>query len=319
MQLPYIRQWRRVEGFGAPGAREVAPMATLAEELRRDVIMLAEHIGPRGVHSPKAYALAREFLVSCLQRAGHAVKQHEYDEGGVTCVNFEAVIEGDDPRALVVGAHYDSVENCPAANDNASGVAGILALARRLHGAKPKHTIRLVLFANEEPPFFNINAMGSQIYARACRARGDELVGMICLETIGCFMSAKNSQNWPNGIAGLILPTTGDFIAFVGNTSSRGFIQRCAEIFGKRAEVPLLAGTVPTSLAPMVEWSDHRGFNEAGYEAFMVTDTAPLRYEHYHKPTDTHEKLDYVTMARVLIGVERVVREVAGMPTLTIS
>ncbi|MBL0869839.1 MAG: M28 family peptidase [Phycisphaerales bacterium] len=320
MQLPYIKQWRRVEPrAGAVAASENERAMSLAQELRRDVVMLSEHIGTRGVHSPKAYRLAREFLVSCLQRAGHVVKQHEYDEDGVTCANLEVVIEGDNPRALVVGAHYDSVENCPAANDNASGVAGILALARRLHGVKPKHTIRLVLFANEEPPYFNLNAMGSQIYARACKARADELVGMICLETIGCFLHESGSQNWPSGIAGLVLPTTGDFISFVGDTSSRGFIKRCAEVFGERAEVPLLAGAVPASVAPMVVWSDHRGFNESGYEAFMVTDTAPLRYKHYHQPTDTHEKLDYMTMARVMMGVERVVRAVAVRPTLTIS
>lgn len=287
--------------------------------LRRDVEVLATDIGPRGTFAPKKYQMARQFLESALQRTGYQVAAHTFTaHDGVECTNLEVTLRGDThpDEILVVGAHYDSVEGCPAANDNASGVAGVLAIARALVGRPHARTIRFVLFANEEPPFFNIHEMGSQLYAQACRKRNDNIRGMVCLETIGYYTSAPDSQYWPSNSAlppdEIPLPTVGDFIALVGPDSARQFISVSAAAFAAQHAFPLVAAAVPAGLFDQVLWSDHRGFNEAGYPGFMFTDTAPLRYPHYHKATDTPGHLNYPSMARVVRGTIGMVSALAG-------
>lgn len=282
----------------------------VAAELRRDVEILASDIGPRGTFAPDRYDLAREFIISALQHAGHSPSLHTWTTMDVACSNIEITIRGtlrpDD--LYVVGAHYDSVGGCPAANDNASGVAGLLWLARTLANHPPASTMRLVFFANEEPPFFSMNEMGSQIDAKRCIAAGWNVRGMCCLETIGCYSTAPGSQQWPNAILNTMLPSTGDFVAFIGPTNSVPFLNRMSAAFEASRAFPLLSAAVPGEWVEQVNWSDHRGFNEVGIPAFMVTDTAPLRYEHYHTPADTAEKLDYVSMARVMTGIGAALR-----------
>ena len=284
----------------------------LARALRQDVEVLASDIGPRGTFAPDRYALAADFIEKVLTRAGYSVSRQWWEELEVRCCNLECSIPGakTPERIIVLGAHYDSVSGCPAANDNGSGVAGVLAAARALAGSKPACTLRFVLFANEEPPFFNFNEMGSQNYARRCRELNEDIRAMVCLETIGCYRHEPNSQNWPFTGMGLVLPTVGDFISFVGPTESRQLIKAAAESFDKQKAFSLLAASAPAAI-DHINWSDHRGFNEQGYQAFMVTDTAPFRYEHYHRPTDTPDKLDFDSMARVVRGVIGVVSELA--------
>jgi Zn-dependent M28 family amino/carboxypeptidase len=288
-------------------------LRSLAAELERDVRMLSEDIGPRGTHKAPAYALAQAFLSSALQKAGHEVQRQTWTAHDVICTNLECTIGGTThpELILVVGAHYDSVAGCPAANDNASGVAGILALARRASARPLAVTLRLVLFANEEPPYFNIDEMGSQLYARRARKQNEKIIGMFCLETIGCYLHEKQSQTWPMPALSLLLPTVGNFICFVGPSEATDLIKTCTKAFEKTGAFPLVAAAVPGSLADQVNWSDHRGFNEVGYPAFMITDTAPLRYIHYHEQTDTFEKLDYLSMARVVQGVHDMLPTVA--------
>ncbi len=284
----------------------------LAAEIRRDVETLATDIGPRGTFAPDRYALAERFLESSLIKAGYGVRRHSFEAHGVTCSNLEVSIRGGShpDRIVILGAHYDSIPGCPAANDNASGVAGVLAIARALCSRSFRNTLRLVLFANEEPPHFNTNDMGSQHYARASRQADEDIRGMICLETIGCYLHEKGSQRWPHNAPTFLLPDIGDFIAFVGTTPSKALVKAAAEGFERARAFPLLAAAVPDFIG-MVSLSDHRGFNEAGYPAFMVTDTAPLRYAHYHLPTDTPEKLDYDSMARVVRGLTSMLTDLA--------
>ncbi|GMV26302.1 MAG: hypothetical protein AMXMBFR58_23330 [Phycisphaerae bacterium] len=294
-------------------APATAAQLQLADELKRDVVMLATEIGPRGVFAPQAYKTAEVFLTTALTRAGHGVRRQTWTTRGVECANLEAVLRGTDrpSRVLVVGAHFDSVPGCPAANDNASGVAGVLAIARRLAGRPRACTVRLVLFANEEPPFFNHNEMGSQFYAQSARKSGDDIIGMFCLETIGCYSSDPGSQRWAVQVPLVSLPDRGDFIAMVGPSSAAAFIRRCTQAFERRRAFSVLGAGVPAFISEQVNWSDHRGFNEVGYPALMVTDTAPLRYQHYHAETDTPDKLDYLSMARVVEGILGVIEKVA--------
>lgn len=296
--FPYLHK-------STPTLRETtAEQTALAAELRRDIEILATDIGPRGTFAPRSYRLAEDFLASAMKRAGFEVERQSWTELGVPCANLIAVLPGTTKpdRILVIGAHYDSVEGCPAANDNGSGVAGLLAIARRLAGNPRRSTIRFVFFANEEPPFFNINAMGSQIHARSCFEAKEDIRGMIALETIGYYSSAPGSQKWPHAALSLLLPSVGNFIAMIGPSASKPLIAQSAKLFEARAAFPLLAAAAPDAIE-QIHWSDHRGYIEAGYQAFMVTDTAPLRYPHYHQPTDTADKLDYASMARVVEGL----------------
>ncbi len=278
--------------------------SVLAVELRRDVEMLATDIGPRGTFDPHRYRLAEDFLVAAMRLAGYEIERQTWTAASVSCSNLIATLEGTvtPKRIHVIGSHYDSVEGCPAANDNGSGVAGLLAIARRLAGKPRRSTLRFVFFANEEPPFFNIGEMGSQMYARACQAASDDIRGMIALETIGCYSTAPKSQRWPHDALNLLLPTVGNFIAMVGPSACKPLIARCAKLFEQQAKFGLLAGAAPGAI-DQINWSDHRGFIECGYQAFMVTDTAPFRYPHYHLRTDTPDKLDFDAMARVVQGL----------------
>lgn len=306
MNLPYLH--RATPPLQPLSAEE----RTLAAALKRDVETLALDIGPRGTFAPKRYKLAEEFLTAALQRAGYQVKRQAFQAMEVECANLEVTLPGTThpEQILLLGAHYDSVEGCPAANDNASGVAGVLAAARAMAADKPACSVRFVLFANEEPPFFNMDEMGSQIYARRCQANREDL-RMICLETIGYYSKAKGSQRWPIQALDMLLPDIGDFIALVGITESQRFIKSASKAFEKQQTFPMLAAAAPAS-TNYLSASDHRGFNESGYEAFMLTDTAPFRYPHYHTPTDTPDKLDFESMARVVKGIIGMVRELAA-------
>ncbi len=217
---------------------------------------------------------------------------------------------------VVVGAHYDSVNNngvaSPGANDNASGTAAVVELARMLAGTKPARTIRLVLFVNEEPPYFWTDKMGSLVNARAAKQRGDNIVGMMSIETIGYYRDEKGTQGYPP-LVGLAYPSTGNFIALVGPASNGGveWVERCVGAFRAASDVPAEGAALP-SLVPRINSSDHWSFWKQGWPALMITDTAPYRYPYYHKPEDTPEKLDYERMGRVVEGVREVIVSVSG-------
>ena len=287
--------------------------SALVSALRRDVVELAESIGERNVVKYAALKKAADYVDSGLRVVG-PVSRHTYKADGRDCDNLEVEIRGTSSpgEVVVVGAHYDSVVNCPGANDNASGVAGLLALARALANSKPERTLRLVAFVNEEPPHFRTSEMGSRVYARRCRERNETVTAMLSLETIGCFTDQPDTQKYPAPL-GLCYPSTGNFIAFVGNVGSRSLVRRCVKTFRARAPFPSEGAALPGFL-PGVGWSDHESFWENGFPAVMVTDTAPFRFAHYHLRGDTPDKVDFERCARVVAGVEQVIRELAGIP-----
>lgn len=286
----------------------------LAEELHRDVDMLAGIIGPRNVLYEKGLEKARTFVERSLCDAGYDVHAQEFKVFGVTCANLEVEIRGaSKPEEIVViGAHYDSVDDSPAANDNASGVVAVLALARRFahESTQPARTLRFVLFVNEEPPHFQTADMGSLVYARACRARGDKIVAMLSLETIGYYSDAPGSQTYPIAPVGWLYPNVGNFIGFVGDYRSRGLVRQAIAAFRANAQFPSEGGALPGWITG-VGWSDHWAFWQCGYPGIMLTDTAPFRYPHYHHASDTPDKLDYPRMARVVEGLQAVVADLA--------
>lgn len=276
---------------------------TLEARLRRHVETLAGDIGERNVWRPEALRAAADYIRTTWRALDYAVKAQGYEAEGVWCENLEIEIPGRVPQSAVVlaGAHYDTVAGSPGANDNASGVAAILEIARLLRGIEPDSTVRLVAFVNEEPPFFYFGNMGSGVYAKAARDRGDDIRIMLSLEMLGCYSDQPGSQRYPPFLR-WFYPDRGDFVGFVSNLRSRRVLRRLARAFAAKSDFPYQTLASP-SLVPGVAWSDQRSFWRQGYPAVMVTDTAFYRYPHYHQAADTPEKLEYVRMARVVAGL----------------
>jgi Zn-dependent M28 family amino/carboxypeptidase len=283
-----------------------------ADRLRAHVEMLAGQIGERHIWRPDALARAADYLRGAFVEAGYVPGAQPYSVRGVTVQNIEAIVRGSAPdaEAIVVGAHYDTIAGSPGANDNGTGLASVLELARRFAGRPLPHTLRFVAFVNEEPPFFQSSEMGSLVYARAARARGDRIRGMLSLETMGYYSDEPGSQHYPEPL-GQFFPDTGNFIAVVGNMASDALVRRIHAAFTAHGGFPIQAAPMPADL-PGAGWSDHWSFWEAGYPAVMVTDTAPFRYPWYHTAEDTPDKVDFPRLAALVDHLEAVVRDLGA-------
>jgi hypothetical protein len=287
--------------------------AALARSLERHIATIAarEH---NVVHYDELEKIAR-YIETTLASFGYAVGRQEFLADGKLVRNIDVAIEpagrSAEPDVIVVGAHYDSVSGSPGANDNASGAAAVIELARLLRdldriGGK---RIRLALFVNEEPPYFRTEAMGSLRYARALAQRNERVVAMYSLETIGFYSSDPGSQIYPAPF-GLMFPDRGDFVAFVGMMGSRALVRETMRSFRSHTSFPTIGGVAPDFI-PGIGWSDHWAFAEQGFQSVMITDTAPFRYPHYHRPSDTPDKVDTEKVARVVKGIERVIRDLS--------
>src|SRR5437899_4552864 len=209
----------------------------LREELRANVQKLAGEIGERNMWHYTQLNAAADFIEDSFSRAGLRTRRDSYDIRGQACHNIEAEIPGNRPEIIVIGAHYDSVFGSLGANDNGTGMAATLVLARRFASAKPKHTLRFVAFVNEEPPYFLSGEMGSLVYAGRCKAHGDKIFAMISLETIGYFSDAPNSQAYPSRALGAFYPKVGNFIGFVSNVHSRTLLRCAIAVFRQHAKI----------------------------------------------------------------------------------
>jgi hypothetical protein len=286
-----------------------AGQRALSSRLRAHVAAVASR--PHNVRYARALKQTAAYLEGALIGMGYEVRAQPFESGGEEVRNLEVVIEPSaaDAPTLVVGAHYDSWFETPGANDNGSGVAALLELAHLLSDLQARSSIRirLVFFVNEEPPWFKTDQMGSLVYARRLKASRERIAGMMSLETIGYFSDLPGSQHYPAPL-GLFYPDKGDFIAFVGLTSSRAFVRRTVGAFRARARFPSVGGTAPSFIAGS-DWSDHWAFAQAGIPALMVTDTAPFRYPYYHHRDDSPGKIDYDRLARIVSGLEAVIRD----------
>ena len=295
---------------------------TFRDQLRRHVRKLAGEIGERNLIQYTALREAADYVHHSFEQAGYDVERQTYDvaprsffglsevpEQPLACANLIAEIPGSDKPAeiVVVGAHFDSVEGSPGANDNATGVAAVLALARSFAGKKPGRTLRFLAFVNEEPPYFQTPSMGSLVYAKRCQERQENVVAMLSLETIGYYSDEPGSQNYPAPL-GFFYPSKGNFVAVVGDTSSRRLVRKLIRSFRESTQFPS-EGAATFGALPGVDWSDHWSFRQAGYSSVMVTDTAPFRYAHYHAASDTPDKIDYDRLARLVAGMESVIEE----------
>ena len=304
---------------GMPGSTWTGPLPPLTDReqlihdnLKRHVAALAGRIGERNVWRPEAMAAAAGYIQERFEDAGYTVNVQPFTSRGLTVNNIEAVLPGQGAadEIIVVGAHYDSVADSPGADDNASGVAALLELARLLAGTTLPRTVRFVAFANEEAPFFYGDEMGSNLYAARAQAQGEHVEAMLSLETLGYFTDQPGSQKYPFPFS-YLYPDTGNFIGFVGNLSSRSLVRKAVGAFRASTAFPSEGVAAPSGIEG-IHWSDHWSFWEAGYPAIMVTDTAPFRYPYYHTAKDTPAQLDYNGLARVTGGLADVVGVLAS-------
>jgi Zn-dependent M28 family amino/carboxypeptidase len=275
--------------------------------------MLAGEIGERNVWRYQQLRQAAEYVETALRACGHSTFRQTFEVSRLPISNLEATLHGTarPDEIVVLGAHYDTVGGSPGANDNGTGVAALLELARRFAKRPQPRTIRFVAFVNEEPPFFQGPQMGSVVYAQAARARGDRVVGMMALETMGYYSDERGSQQYPVAEMAAAYPDVGNFIGFVSNEASRDLLETAARAFAGGSTVPVQAAAMPAGL-PGAGWSDHWSFWQAGYPGLMVTDTAPWRYPWYHTADDTIDKIDFDKLGDVVNGLEQVVLALAG-------
>jgi len=302
--------------------KQAEPLTTTEKELfnnlKSHIAILSKELIGRNDYATDGLTTSKNYLIGKFQEYGYKVSLQEYKaknrvyDNIEVYVNVEVEILGKDKpeEIIIIGAHYDSIPGSPGANDNASGVAGILELARLFHGQSLARTIRLVAFVNEEPPFFQTDTMGSLVYAKKVALKKEKIIGMIALETIGYFRDDPNSQQYPPPFS-FFYPSTGNFIGFVSNLSSRQLLRDTINIFRTHATIPSEGASIPT-LIPGVGWSDHWSFWQYDYPAIMITDTAPFRYPYYHTAEDTPDKIDFEKMTRVVGGVQKIVEVLAN-------
>ncbi len=286
----------------------------LRDRLAGHLEVLAVQIGERNMDTPGSLARAERYLTGEWEAMGLPVSREEFQVKGMTVSNLITRVHGTErpEEVVLVGGHYDSVPACPGANDNGSGAASVLELARQIQANPPKRTVRFVAFVNEENPYFATEGMGSWVHAAGSRERGDAIVAMISVETIGYYTDADGSQKYPFPLAA-VYPGTGNFIAFVSNLGNRDLVRRCVESFRGHTFFPSEGGALPGGL-PGVGWSDHWAYWQEGYPSVMITDTAPFRYPQYHTPDDTPDRMDLDRTARVVEGIGRVVLDLANAP-----
>jgi Iap family predicted aminopeptidase len=280
--------------------------------LHGDVQALAVGIGERNIPgNPEHLEAAADYIQHEFQTSGYAPRSRPYRVGGYICRNIEAELRGTvhPDEIVVVGAHYDTVPGSPGADDNASGVAAVLAFARGFAQSPASRTMRFVAFANEEPPWFWKAEMGSLVYAKECRARHDGIVAMLSIESIGFYSDAPHSQTYPAGL-GFLYTATGNFVAFIGNVGARPLVHQAIGDFRAASALPSLGAAAPNAI-PGVGWSDHWSFWHEGYPGIEVTDTALYRNPYYHTPADTPDRLDYPRMARFVTAMRKVIWNLA--------
>jgi Zn-dependent M28 family amino/carboxypeptidase len=289
------------------------PLQTRPESLSAAVTALAVGIGPRDLFNNNIANLRRTetYITARLKKAGYKVEYQEYLSSGVKVKNIIAVRTGTaaPSEVIVVGAHYDTCDN-PGADDNASGVAGLLELAEYASARKFGKTIKFVAFVNEEPPFFQREGMGSAAYANAAAERKEDIKIALVLEMIGYYTEASVSQRYPP-LIGPFFPGKGDFIAQVSNFKSRALSKRADAAFKAATTLPIKTVALP-SFVRGIDYSDHSSFWAAGYPSVMFTDTSFYRNANYHKNTDLPATLNYTYMAAFLDGMKGVLDELAG-------
>jgi len=242
------------------------------------------------------------FIYSYFRQYADTVFYQTYSVNGITYGNVVARFGDTVNKRLIIGAHYDVCGNQEGADDNASGIVGLLELARLLRGKTSDKCIELVAFTLEEPPYFRTEYMGSFIHAQSLKASGAAVAGMICLEMIGYFNEAKHTQDYPIGFLKLFYGSKGNYITVVNKFGKGKGARKFTRHMDHFAQLPVKKFNGPKSLTG-IDFSDHLNYWKMGFSACMVTDTAFYRNKNYHQKTDTMGTLHISKMALVIDGI----------------
>ncbi len=313
---PFARPFTSMPGQSFAG--EPKPLSRdqllLKDRLRLHIEKIAVQIGERSPKYPERIEFCENYIAAQFALAGLSVSSQAFEFAGLTMHNIIAEIKGSayNGEVIVIGAHYDSIG--PGANDNTSGVSALIEIARHFaklpYKNRPKQTIRFVAFANEEDSGEAWQNMGSYHYAKLCKARRENIVGMISLEMLGCFLHEHGSQKYPFPF-NLFYPDKGNFIGFVANRASLAFVKDVIGKFRQVAQFPSEGVAAPEIFAD-ISRSDHWSFWQFGYPALMVTDTSNFRFQHLHLDSDTPDKIDFDSMTRIVDAMVEVVAHLAN-------
>lgn len=274
-----------------------------ANAMREVVETLATEIGERHHEAPAAYQQAADYIYAAFKQNGLTPYTEIFgDKEQYQNIVAEHYGREIPDQVIVVGAHYDTVWMTPGADDNASGVAVMLELAKKIANMSLKRSVRFVAFANEEYPFFFTRDMGSLHHARQASERGENIQAMFSLEMLGYYSDEPESQNYPKPFKWLY-PDTANFVAFVSNYKSRGLLLDSIKLFRDSGQFPAEGMAAPVMLVRDVRRSDQAAFWRYGYPAVMITDTAGFRNFGYHNVSDVPASLNYEHMARVMTGL----------------
>ncbi|SDE40079.1 M28 family peptidase [Pedobacter soli] len=243
-----------------------------------------------------------DYIRSVFKQYAESVYIQEYKVDQKIYKNVICSFGTSHAKRIIVGAHYDSCGEQEGADDNASGVTGLLELARLLKNQKLNHRIDLVAYTLEEPPYFRTEYMGSYVHAKWLKLNKIDVYGMISLEMIGYFKTEKKSQSYPVGILSWFYGNKGDYITMVKKFGAGKFASSFTSGFKKANTILTKTFSGPTSL-PGIDFSDHLNYWKFGYSALMITDTSFYRNKNYHQVTDTMETLDINRMGKVIDGV----------------
>jgi Zn-dependent M28 family amino/carboxypeptidase len=276
--------------------------AVSPQRLASHVAVLAEQYAPRSFYDSENLAQCADYIRLQFAQTSGIVSNQLYTLGSVTGENVIVTFPGEDATRIVVGAHYDSCGTTPGADDNASGVAGLIELARLLSDVELRHTVELVAFSTEEPPFFGCRSMGSARYAELLVSQGVDVRAMLALEMIGYFSDDFGSQTYPIRLLHLFYPSRGNFLAIIGNMGQRKLLGQTKRLMRGTTALPVYSACVP-NFVPGVDYSDHRNFWAEGIPAVMIGNTAFYRNTAYHGDDDTADRLDYERMSQVVVAL----------------
>jgi Zn-dependent M28 family amino/carboxypeptidase len=243
-----------------------------------------------------------DYIKTVFNKYSDSVFIQEYSVNGQVYKNVICSFGTENKKRVIIGAHYDVCGNQEGADDNASGVVGLLELSRMLKGQKLNQRIDLVAYSLEEPPYFRTEYMGSYIHAKSLVDNKTEVYGMISLEMIGYFKDEKKSQSYPIGLLSLFYGNKGNYITLVKKFGAGQFTRKFCREYKSTKSIRTKKITGPQAL-PGIDFSDHLNYWKFGFSALMLTDTSFFRNKNYHEPTDTMETLDIKRMAKVIDGV----------------
>jgi Zn-dependent M28 family amino/carboxypeptidase len=292
-------------------ANQKSDMSVDTGRLREHVLALSEKYYPRSYANISNLNMCADYVMAHFKQAGADTTAQEFRVGNNSYRNVIGFFGPDSTDRIVVGAHYDAYNGTPGADDNSSGVAGLIELAYLLGKADLDSKVELVAYTLEEPPFFRTADMGSAHHARSLKDQQVEVRAMIALEMIGFFSDEKNSQSFPIPMLKLFYPSRGNFIAVVGRLGQRRIVRQVKKHMKGTTDLPVYSINAP-AFVPGIDFSDHGSYWKHGYDAVMITDTAFYRNSRYHESKDTADSLDYERMSKVVVSVFEAVQGLCG-------